>query len=215
MSGEDQMRALLAGIFVFAVLLTTAGIISKHYPGGALPWWAGPTIIGSMFAAIIASLFIFNKSGYRPNLSRKSFEEQLAELEQKGLLLNESFKARRAFQVEEYEDEGSHYFIELSDGGILFLTGQYLYEYEEIRDDPELNQERQFPCSEFTIQRRKDAGYVMRIICAGKVLPIECVAPPFAKSAFDRGLVPDDGHVLRNRPYEDLKWELLKPDQHP
>jgi hypothetical protein len=139
------MRALLAGIFVFAVLLTTAGLISKHYPGGALPWWAGPTIIGGMFAAIFASLFLFNKSGYRPNLSRKSFEEQLAELQVKGLLLSESFKARRAFQVEEYEDEGSHYFIELADSSVLFLTGQYLYEYEEITDDSEFNQKRTIP----------------------------------------------------------------------
>lgn len=208
------MRALLAGIFVFAVLLTTAGIISKHYPGGALPWWAGPTIIGTMFAAIIASLFLFNKRGNRPNLSRKSFEEQLAELEQKGLLLNESFKARRALRVEEYEDEGSHFFIELADGAVLFVTGQYLYEYEEITDDPEVNQAQKFPCTEFTLQRHKDAGYVMNIVCAGKVLPIECVAPPFAKDAVDRGLVPDDGEVVRNRSYEDLKWELLKPDQH-
>lgn len=208
------MRALLAGIFVFAVLLITAGIISKHYPGGVLPWWAGPTIIGSMFAAIIASLFLFNKRGYRPNLSRRSFEEQLAELEQKGLLLNESFKARRAFRVEEYEDEGSHFFIELADGAVLFVTGQYLYEFEEITDDPELNQAQKFPCTEFTLQRHKDAGYVMNIVCAGKVLPIECVAPPFTKDAVDRGLVPDDGEVVRNRSYEDLKWELLKPDQH-
>jgi hypothetical protein len=207
------MRALLAGIFVFAVLLTTVGIISKHYPRGDLPWWGVPTIIGSMFAAIIASLFVFNKSGYRPNLSGKSFEEQLAELQQKGLLINESFKARRAFQVEEFEDEGSHYFIELVDGGVLFLSGQYLYDYAEITDDPELNQNRKFPCTEFTLQRHKDAGYVVNIVCAGQVLPIECVTPPFDKNAFKRGLVPEDGQVVRNRSYEDLKWELLKPER--
>lgn len=207
------MRALLAAIFVFAVVLTEVEIVSKRYPNDTWPWWAGPTIIASMFTAIIASLFLFNKSGLRPNISRKSLEEQLAELQEKGLLLNELFKARRAFQVEEYEDEGSHYFIELMDGAVLFVTGQYLYEYQEITDDPELNQDRRFPCSEFRLQRHKETGSVLNILCAGRVLAIECVAPPFDKSAFKRGLVPEDGKVLRNRSYEDLKWELMKPER--
>jgi len=207
------MRALVAGIFVFAVLLATAGLISKHYPSGDFPWWGVPTIIGTMFAAIIASLIIFNKRGYRSDLSNKSFEERLAELEQKGLLLNEPFKARRAFQVEEFEDEGSHYFVELDNGSILFLSGQYLYEFEEITEDPELNQNRRFPCSKFTLQKHKETGNVLNIVCGGKVIPIECVAPPFDKSAFKRGLVPEDGEVLRNQLYEDLKWELLKPER--
>jgi hypothetical protein len=207
------MRALLAGVFVFAVLLGVVGMISTHHPNDTWPWWAGPTIAATMLTAIVASLFLFNKSRYRPNLSRKSLEEQLAELEEKGLLVNESFKARRAFHVEEYEDEGSHYFIELNDGAVLFVTGQYLYEYQDISDDPELNQNRKFPCSEFTLQRHKETSSVMNIVCAGQVLPIECVAPPFSKSAFKRGLVPEDGEVLRNRSYEDLKWELMKPER--
>jgi hypothetical protein len=207
------MRTVLAAIFVFAVVLTEVEMISKHYPNDTWPWWAGPTIIGSMFTAIIASLILFNKSVFRRNVSRKSLEEQLAELEEKGLLLNETFKAQRAFQVEEFEDEGSHYFIELMDGAVLFVTGQYLYDYEEITDDPELNQNRKFPCSEFTLQRHKETGSVMNIVCAGRAVPIECVAPPFDRGAFKRGLVPEDGEVLRNRSYEDLKRDLMKPER--
>ena len=207
------MRALLAGIFVFAVLLGVVGTISAHYPNGAWPPWAGPTIIASMLTAIFTSLFLFNKRGNRPDFSGKTFKEHLAALQEKGLLVSEKLKARRAFQVEEFEDEGSHYFIELVDGSVLFLSGQYLYDYEEITDDPELNRKRTFPCTEFTIQRHTDTGNLLNIICAGEVLPVECVAPSFDKSAFRRGLVPEDGEVVRNRSYEDLKWELLKPDR--
>ena len=53
----------------------------------------------------------------------------LARLESQGLLLRQRFRANRAFGVDELEDEGSHYVIELEDRSVLFLSGQYLYEF--------------------------------------------------------------------------------------
>ena len=61
----------------------------------------------------------------------------------------------RAFGVKEFEDEGLHYFLELTDGRVLVLSGQYLYDYEAISDDSETNRPRAFPCSEFTLRRHK------------------------------------------------------------
>jgi hypothetical protein len=49
----------------------------------------GSRIRGAFLAGI--SLFVFNKKGYRPSLSRKSFEEQVTELESQGLLVSEMF----------------------------------------------------------------------------------------------------------------------------
>ena len=43
------------------------------------------------------------------------------------------------------------HFLELSDESVMCLYGQYLYEYEPIDDDPELNQPRLFPTSEFSV----------------------------------------------------------------
>ena len=72
------------------------------------------------------------------------------------LIVDTPFQATRAFGVEDYGDEGSHYFLELADGsGILALCGQYLYAYEPITDDPELNQPRRFPCTSFTVRRHR------------------------------------------------------------
>ncbi len=205
------MRAVLAGLFTFGGLLVCVSLVFHYFPDGFGPPW----VMGIFFAFVLfvlagVSLFLFNRKGYRPSLSGKSFEEQVAELESQGLLVSQTFQATRAFQVEEFEDEGLHYFIELSDQGVLYLNGQYLYDYEQITDDPELNQPRTFPCSQFTVRRHKTTGDVVDIACAGNVLPPECEAPHFDKADMKRGLIPEDGQIYRDQSYEQIKRERLK-----
>jgi hypothetical protein len=210
------MRAVLAGLFTFGGLLLCVSLVFHYFPDGFGPPW----LMGMSFALVLflfagASLFLFNKQGHRPSLSGKSFEEQIADLESQGLLVSETFQATRAFQVEEFEDEGSHYFIELADGTVLYLNGQYLYDYEQITDEPALNRSRRFPCSRFTVRRHKTAGYVVEIACAGDVLQPECEAPPFDKNDAKRGLIPEDGQIIRDRSYEQVKRERLKGRSEP
>jgi len=210
------MRAVLAGLFTFGGLLVCVSLVYHYFPDGfGPPWLMGIFFVLLLFVLAGVSLFLFNKRGCRPSLSGKSVAEQIAELESQGLLVSETFQATRAFQVEEFEDEGSHYFIELADRGVLYLNGQYLCDYEPITDDPELNQPRRFPCSRFTVQRHKTAGYVVDIVCTGEVLPVECEAPPFDKTDGKRGLIPEDGQVFRDRSYEQLKSERLKGKGEP
>ena len=204
------MRALLAGVFVFTVTLAMVGVIGSHYPDSHWPWWAAPLIVVTMVASIVSAFFLFNVVGRRRLVPGKSAEEQIAELEAKGLLSSETLKARRAFQVEEFEDEGSHYFIELADGSVLYLNGQYLYDYEGIAGKEESERKRIFPCSEFTIRRHKTLGYVVDVACSGDVLPLDCEAPPFDSQDEKRGMIPEDGQVFRDRSYEELKKERLK-----
>jgi hypothetical protein len=203
------MRAFLAGVFVFTVTLLLVGLISSRYPGSHWPWWAGLLIGGTMLFSIVAAFFGFNLVGRRRLVPGKSVQEQITDLEAKGLLSSETFKARRAFQVEEFEDEGSHYFIDLAEGGVLYLNGQYLYDYEGISGKDEPERKRLFPCSEFTIQRHKTQGYVVDITCSGEVLPLDCEAPPFDSNDEKRGLVPKDGQILLDRSYDELKKERL------
>ena len=204
------MRALLAGLFVITVTLAVVGVIGSHYPGSRWPWWAGPLVAIAMLGSIVAAFFLFNMVGRRRLVPGQSGEQQIAELEAKGLLSSETLKARRAFQVEEFEDEGSHYFLELIDGSVLYLNGQYLYDYEGIAGKKESERKRLFPCSEFTVRRHKTQGYVVDIVCSGEVLPLDCEAPPFDRHDEKRGLIPEDGQVFRDRSYDELKQERLK-----
>lgn len=202
------MRLLFAALFVLTMTFVGVALLGQIYHGNELPWWGGLTLIVVFFGSIVAALVLFNREGFRPTAPWKTNEEVIEELRQKDLLFTESFTARRTFQVEEFDDEGSHYFIELQDGRTLYLNGQYLYDFEPITDNPELNQARKFPCTAFTILRHKSAGYVVDILCSGEVLEPEVVTPPFGKEAWKQG-IPQDGTVLKEKTFDQIKVERL------
>ena len=190
------MRVILAGLFVFIGLLLGFLAADRFLPPNFPPPLMGILMAVWMLILIVGTLIIFN---FRQRLPPgKSAAEQLQELEAKGLLIKADFSARRAFSVEEFEDEGLHFFIELKDGGILYLSGQYLYDYQ------------QFPCPEFTISRHREAGWVADIECRGTVIEAEELELSFSKSHFEAGLVPDDGEIWRHRSFEQLKADILK-----
>ncbi len=118
------------------------------------------------------------------------------------------FHAQRAFPVEEFEDEGSSYFIDLMNGSVLFLSGHYFRELEPLEYDGRLVQKREFPCTDFIIRRRED-GTAVDIQCRGRVLELDVVTPPFLEGDFRNGTIPKDGEILSQN-YDELKTARLK-----
>ena len=120
------MRLILAGLSVFAVLFAAVALFGALNLFNVLPAWLVAMMMTCiMLSATVVALIVFNLPGARLT-SAKSQEDYVRELEEKGLLTSHSFSARRAFGVEEFEDEGCHYYLELLDRSVLFLTGQYL-----------------------------------------------------------------------------------------
>jgi hypothetical protein len=171
------------------------GVLSGLYYGVALP-------VLLLFMVLIARYFIVRFGHGRNNWTGEDF---IQHLEESGLLVDEQYRATRAFAVEEFEDEGSAYFVELEDGRVLFLMGQYLYDYEPIEDDPELNQPRIFPCTEFTLRRHREEGYVADLVCTGEPFEPEVTVAPFGEEIYEKGGVPEDGEIVEGRSYEELK----------
>ena len=125
------LRWFIANLIVFAPLLLVIQQVHTWYPNDDdWPWWVAALLIGTLLVAGYGALRFWFATD--PDLSEtwKSTEELIAELEAKNLVRREVFHARRAFQVEETEDEGSNYFLELANGRVLFISGQMLYEYE-------------------------------------------------------------------------------------
>ncbi len=98
-----------------------------------------------------------------------------------------TFSAEDAIQVEELEDEASRYFFRLSDGQVLFLSGQYLYDYEE---------EKKFPCTEFDVVRTSDSKVVIGLDCRGTYFPASKLLPPFGPKVFENDSVPQDLEIV-------------------
>ena len=164
-----------------------------------MPVWMLTSIaILALFVLFVLAIAIF-----KPSMQRRAEwrRDEIRKLEEQGLLTAAEFHAKRAFQIEELEDEGSHYFIELQDGAVLFLSGQYLYDYEVPRC---------FPCTDFVVRRHATKGFAVDVQCSGKTLEPEVIAPPLDE---DVGLRPDayqDGDVIRDLSYDALKAECLR-----
>jgi hypothetical protein len=205
------MRVLLAGLLAYAGLIAAAIFLSSTgLFSGNVPSWAYKLAVVIVTVAVLFGAYaLFNKRDYLMSKFR-SAEEHIRWLESHGLLVDTTFKARRAFGVKEADDEGPHYFIELDDGRILYLNGQYLYDYEQTTDDPELNQPRRFPCTEFTTRRHKKDGYVVEIKCAGAVLEPELIASRFTNKDRKAGFVPEDGDVISDVSYEAAKMRKAR-----
>jgi hypothetical protein len=140
-----------------------------------------------------------------PRLPRQPKMSEIADdLARRRLLLSTSFCADRAFRVDECDGEGPHYFLELEDGGVLHLSGNYLYDYE-----PGDGSSRHFPCTRFTVRRHADLGYAVDILCSGLIIEPEVEAPPYTAWDFAHGLVPRDGQMLHNLTFDQLRQQRI------
>jgi len=197
------MRVIVAGVFVFAGLLLAVCLLSgvaQHIPPVIFPVVLGVGMAGLFFVLVISALVLFN--GPDGRLREGNY---VKDLEENGLLVSTEFQATRAFQVEEQEDEGLHYFIELADGTVLYLTGQDLYDYEPIEDDLQFNQPRRFPCAEFTLRTHRDEKFVVDIQCRGLVIEPAYVAPcPEGYWEWE----PEDGQVITGETYDEIKQRV-------
>jgi len=190
---------VVGGIFAIVALLGENGAIDRA-PRGVVGWGIGLILVLLSVAAVV----IFNPWWANP-LRRMTPEQVIRRLETGGLLASADYQARRAFGVEESDDEGLHYFLELVDGTVLYLSGQYLYDYEPISDDPEIAQPRRYPCTDFAVRRHKTEGYVVEVACRGTAIEPEFVAPALTTRGWSSIGAPSDGQVLPDQPYDDLK----------
>ena len=198
----DSLRLLGAALFVFTFTFALIGVLSWLFP--KVPaWLAVPVILLAFFGSLVGAVVLFHGK-----LAHRRTEEQMQaerdRLEDSGMLTHQSFRALRAFQLEEFEDEGSQYFLELEDHSVFYLSGQFLYEYEPSDERP-----RRFPCTEFTIRRHKDNGYVVDLLCSGDVLEPEVTAAPLDVDELETYGAISDGQVIPGQGYDEVKAERL------
>jgi hypothetical protein len=165
------------------------------------------TILSVSFLYLAALMIVIAILLDHPRPPRQARVHEAADkLERRHLLLSTSFCADRAFRVEDFKGEGPHYFLELEEGGILHLSGKYLYHYE-----PGDGQLRHFPCTRFTVRRHAQLGHVVDILCGGLIIEPEIEAPPYTARDFANRAIPRDGEILRNISFDQLRQERVAP----
>lgn len=135
------MRAILAGLFVYADMLLVVILLGDWLERS--PLLCGLVMSVIFLVLCIVAFILFNLLETRKQMveTRKreaEYEQQLREWEAQGLLDVTDYKFMRVFCVEADEDEDEdedvyadpHYFLELDNGSVLYLTGHYLSETE-------------------------------------------------------------------------------------
>ena len=203
------IRLIAAGLFVWASILGLVGLAGALWPETMSGPATGTSVMAGlgfgllMFVLSLVTVVLFNRGGWS-YVSGKDPGALVREWEENGLLDSSSYRAIRAFQVEEYGDEGLTFFLELDDHTVLYLNGQYLYEYEEIVDDVEAPIPRRFPNTEFIVRTYRPGAYVVDLICSGEAFEPEVVT----SHSSDWGVL-DDHTVITSKSYEELKAERL------
>ncbi|HTE18547.1 MAG TPA: hypothetical protein VK689_09225 [Armatimonadota bacterium] len=95
-----------------------------------------------------------------------------------------------AVEVEEFEDEGPGFFLDVGDRQLLFLQGQYLYDYLPTYQEEDM--EPSFPCRRLRIARTPHGRTFRGIELLGAPLPPSRVRPSFAEGEY----VPQDGEIV-------------------
>lgn len=194
------MRLLLAAFF--AVLLSFCWFAIFFASG----WLWRPTLpVMLIFATSWLLLIFLTYFLFRPRIPG------LAELQRAGLVEETPFRVLRAFGIEDYNDEGPHYFLKLDDGRTIYFVGQYLYDYEPIDDETDWKQPRQFPCTEFTLVRHRKTGEILGMRFGGTALEPELVIhveEPFLVLRRLLGHTPKDGELVSLLDYESLRERI-------
>ena len=208
---SDFIRLILAGLTAFIATLIGLVVIGAFSPDGKLSGIVSWIVfVGWISYAFLRALHLFNQPKLRP-FGNLSFDQYIKDLEEAGLLEDTEYRAVRCFQVAEYGAEGSHYFVQLVDGGVLFLSGQYLYDYEPDEYEPE--KKRLFPCEVFTLRRYKKTAAIMNLQCNGLPMEPEIIVPPIIYHKIERRRFLANGQIIYDTQYQELKEEMTRLSQ--
>jgi hypothetical protein len=178
-TGGRQERIFAAFLAGAATLAAGLLIAERLLPGSQLSQ-ALPVGL-----ALVMATVAYRRTGREP-WREKQATDLRSELAA-GVADVSKYAAKAAVRVDEFEDEGISYFVHLVDGRVLFLTGQYLYEFDD---------EKQFPNTAFTIVRTPLSRMVLEFEVQGRYFAPMHTREPFTDAEYRQGLVPSDGDVL-------------------
>lgn len=183
---DPAIQAFFMGALILMPIMLVYTVLCRFFPYlnhlDRMPW-AVPVFLAP---SIYFSIWMYRKEKHR-RAKHTDLDSGIAEVV--------TFDAKQAIKIDEFEDEGIGYYMDLGDGKVLFLQGQYLYEYDE---------ENKFPCTRFTISRTTYSHWFLDMKCEGDYIPPVCVSPPFTEKDYKADVVPEDGEILKTE-FEALK----------
>ena len=191
------MRIMGAAIFVY-IGLTFFSSFGEELP-----------VIVFVFIPIpllIIGYYLFN-GGLTRIFRGRPLHETVDEKLSKGKASVELLSVSGALSFKDLRTSSLVHFIGLTDGSVMCLYGQYLYDYEPISDDDAgHNQPRLFPTTEFQRIYNKEDNQTLDIRPRGDVVnPIFLQEPHDYSVIYDSGFKLKDGEVVPGLPLNKLR----------
>jgi hypothetical protein len=143
-------------------------------------WGAGIAAVAMYLAFPILMMKVWPET-------KKRHPDAMYEALVNGTLSSADYSIEEAVEIEEYEDEGQHYLLDIGNAQTLSLSGQYLNSLVEAG---------KFSSSRIRVYWDTAEGCTFGIECLGaKILPSETLKP-LTEAAYDQNIVPADREVL-------------------
>ena len=196
------MRLVLAAFVAYALIIGSIVLITKLSEG----WGSAAAIAVPLIVAPLVYV-VFNKGMLRRlTMTHENYVQ--CEL-RKGRAERKTFSVSRAISFEDLRTGCMAHFLELRDGSVMCLYGQYLYEFEPIDDDPELNQQRRFPTSEFSSVRFLKNDQLLDFEIGDALVATELIEEPDDYGVIaDLGFKLEDGEIAQGVPFSEVEAAL-------
>lgn len=107
-----------------------------------------------------------------------------------GQAMTAEYAVTQVLELPEFEDEGIGYFLELSDGRILYVQGQDLYPEESDEEAPSTKVVQRFPATSIHYSYGPKSGVRLGITPSGDYLPPRRLMP---RRYHNNDAIPEDG----------------------
>lgn len=187
---------------IFAFVYMATGMWLYTLVGGSdfHPAFGFVLFFGLMFSSVI----VCNK-GFLRLIKGQSDEEYIEELLKFNKARIENYTVTEAISFEDLGTGRLCHLLRSKTDKVICLYGQYLYEYAEIVDDPELNQKRMFPTTEFSIVRQIKNGEILRLDIGDTVLDEIRLENINMKKLSNVGIKIEDGEIINDVSFDKIK----------
>jgi hypothetical protein len=209
---KPATRKLLgyAPLAIIALVFGVFWYLSGDLEGASKTTFMLLVVLG-LFAAVILLVvgILFSIPSWLRTLRGGSYDDHMRDLEERGKARREHFSAARAMTAEDYTISGLAHFLDIGDGRILCLRGQQYYDFEPIEDDPEVNQDRQFPTRDFEVLFRVRNGEVLDLYPGSQVFEPKLFNPIVEpESIHELGIAFEDGEIVTGLSWEEIEKAL-------
>ncbi|MGH7517069.1 MAG: hypothetical protein ACREOC_06320 [Gemmatimonadales bacterium] len=150
---------------------------------------------GALFAGIVIAVFHYGRRQRRERLAASAESIARGNDLASGQARVTRYTATDAIGIQESEDEGMAFYLQLTDDRVLYLGGQYL---DALADT------QRFPATEFEISRVAASDRFLALTPRGRYLPPSSEREPFTAEEYEHDRIPEDRAFVEAR-FEDLR----------